>query len=994
MKRRMISAVMALAMMATVSAPLSVSAAETVAETAEPVVTSAETGTYGELEYEVNEDGTITITYCDSDAVSVEIPETIDGRTVTSIGDYSFEDCALLASINIPDSITDIGYYAFYNCDSLTSISLPNNVMNIGYLAFSDCSSLTEIEVSDNNEFYSSDEGVLFNKDKTELIQCPGGRGGDYVIPDGVINICIGAFSGCSLLTTINNIPDEITEIYDYTFRGCSSLTNITLPNNITSIGDYAFTGCSMLTSIRLPDGLTSIYRQAFRDCDRLVNISLPDSVSIVDYLAFHDCNNLTKIEVSDNNEFYSSDEGVLFNKDKTELIQYPGGKGGNYVIPSGVTNIEDCAFANCSNLTNISMPDSVIDIGDEAFGSCLGLTNIIIGNNVASIGFSAFGDCSNLENVYIPDSVTYIGSHAFIHCDALINVSIPDSVTHIGQSAFEYCSNLTSISIGSGVTSIGSYAFENCSSLSDIYYDGSLSDFRNIYRSFGFLDVTLHCSDKTYIDWGTCGDDLTWTIDNTGTLTISGTGAMEDYAGYPDSARSPFYDNESITSVVIEDGVTAIGEIAFEDCSALSSVTIPKSVTSIGNSAFSGCYELENVYYTSDISQWCNIVFCNSLSNPMYYEGTLYVNNDLVTEINIPDGVTSIGNYAFYGCTDLKSITIPDSVTSIGDYAFSGCSGLISFTIPDTITSINDGLFNNCSALNSVTIPDSVKTIGDYAFYNCSSLTSISLPDGVTSIGKYAFFSCVGLTALVLPPSVTEIGSNAYGEFEYNDFFGDGKGFYEYPVTLYGYSDSAAETYAYESNNNDYEYSRTKITFVAYGSNDSGSSIQYCTPYENGNSCLTILNNIEGKPLTEIAENAFSTCNELTDVYFEGTKEEWNALTIQSGNDFLLNAEIHFNSVQPSPIYTNDDITAIMVTQMDEGYRFNVKIENAPVDSAVIAVVYSDGEMVAQRSASLDPYFESVGIDVNGKGDTAKIFVWDDFQSMTPLCQAASIDL
>lgn len=993
MKRRIFSVVTALTMVVTVSILLPISAAKA-DETAEPELSLAETGTYGELEYEVSEDGTVTITGYDNSLASVEIPETIDGRTVTTIGDKAFYECSSLSSIslpesvnrigdlafmgcdnlidiNIPDGVRSIGYYAFKNCASLTSVSLAENVISIGYLAFNGCNSLNKIEVSDDNTNYSSDEGVLFNKDKTELILCPCYKSGDYIVPDGVINIdeyafegCkkltsislpdsvsnidIGAFSGCSSMTSVKNIPDKITTIANYMFVGCSSLSNIELPNNLEIIGLMAFGECSSLEFVSLPDGLIKICASAFESCSALTSIYIPSSVDTINSGAFSRCDALENVFIYDIAKWCEIDFGdmlsnPLFYAETMYLYDEPISE---LIIPSDVTVISDYSFYKY-NGTSVVLPENIITIGDKAFGGC----------------------------------------------DALMDISIPDSVTNIGKSAFEYCSSLKSISIGSGVTYIGSYAFENCNSLSDIYYNGSLSDFKMIYSSFDSLDVTLHCSDKTYIDWGTCGDDLTWTIDNTGTLTIIGTGTMKDYAGYPNSARSPFYDNESITSVVIEDGVTAIGERAFEDCSALNSVTIPKSVTTIGNYAFSGCYELDNIYYMSDISQWCSIVFCSALSNPMYYEGTLYVNNNLVTEINIPDGVTAIGNYVFYGCSDLKSITIPDSVTSIGDYAFSRCSGLISCTIPDTVTSITDGLFMNCSALKSVTIPDSLKTIGDYAFYNCSSLASISLPDGVTSIGKYAFFDCVELTNLVISPSVTEIGSNAYGLYDYNDFYNDGKGYISYPVTLYGLPDSVAETYAYESNNSKYEYTRTEITFIAYDLTDNCASIQYCTPYKNGSRGATILNNIDGKPLTEIAVDAFSTCTELTDVYFEGTEEEWNALTIQSGNDCLLNAELHFNSIQPSPMEADTFICDIAVSETENVYSFNIELAY-PHNSSIIAIIYSNGEIAGQTTAPLSPFDTSVELNVDAQGDTAKIFIWDDFQSMIPLCPAESIDL
>ena len=236
----------------------------------------------------------------------------------------------------------------------------------------------------------------------------------------------------------------------------------------------------------------------------------------------------------------------------------------------------------------------------------------------------------------------------------------------------------------------------------------------------------------------GTCGDNLTWTLTSDGTLTISGTGEM---------TSSPWRDSYSdvIKSVIIEDGVTSIGDWAFEFCSSLTSVTIPDSVTSIGMSAFE---------------------FCSSL-----------------TSINIPNSVTSISEGAFYECSSLTSINIPDSVTSIGDRAFEFCSSLTSLNIPDSVTSISDYTFSGCSSLTSINIPNSVTSIGDFTFSGCSSLTSINIPNSVTSIGDFAFDVCWDLTSITFESATTKI-------FDSEHTIPD-------TATIYGYEGSTAQAYA-----------------------------------------------------------------------------------------------------------------------------------------------------------------------------------------------------
>ena len=230
---------------------------------------------------------------------------------------------------------------------------------------------------------------------------------------------------------------------------------------------------------------------------------------------------------------------------------------------------------------------------------------------------------------------------------------------------------------------------------------------------------------------------------------------------------------------------VTNIEYSAFSGCTGLVSVDIPDSVTSIVEGAFYGCTGLKKVNITS-IEAWCNISFSGSYSNPLCYAGNLYLNGELVTELvipdsvtsidnstfrgctglvslDIPDSVTSIGSYAFCDCTGLVSVDIPDSVTSIGEWAFSGCTGLVGVDIPDSVTSIGEGAFYGCTGLVSVDIPGSVTSIGDYTFYGCTGLVSVTIPDSVTSIGDYAFWGCTGLVSVDIPDSVTSIGEGAF---------------------------------------------------------------------------------------------------------------------------------------------------------------------------------------------------------------------------------------
>ena len=419
--------------------------------------------TYGDLEYSVLDDGTVEITDYNGSAKTVDIPEKINGKSVTSIGNCAFRYCTSLKSITIPNSVmeigssafsgcssltsitilnsvTEIGVYAFKGCTSLTSITIPNSVTNIGDSTFWGCSSLTAIYVAVDNKNYTSVNGVLFNKDKTALICYPAGKTDkSYNITNSVTSIGDYAFNGCSSLTSVT-IPNSVTEIGGSAFVGCASLKSITMPNSVTSIGDMAFYKCSSLTSITIPDSVTSIGSSAFSDCSKLRSITIPNSVTSIGAWAFNGCTGLTAINVAMENQNYVSPDGVLYNKDKTTIICYPAGKkGNNYKIPDGVTEIGSIAFSRCSSLTSVTIPNSVTSIGSGAFNGCTSLTRVTIPKSVTKIGWNAFSDCTSLTSITIPNSVISIDWYAFRGCTSLKSITIPNSVTSIGKNAFGY---------------------------------------------------------------------------------------------------------------------------------------------------------------------------------------------------------------------------------------------------------------------------------------------------------------------------------------------------------------------------------------------------------------------------------------------------------------------------------------------------------------------------------------------------------------------------
>ena len=329
---------------------------------------------------------------------------------------------------------------------------------------------------------------------------------------------------------------------------------------------------------------------------------------------------------------------------------------------------------------------------------------SVEIENGVIKIGDYAFYNCSKLTNIIIPEEVTSIGNYAFYGCSSLTSITIPEGVTSIGNYAFYGCSSLISITIPEGVTSIGNSTFGKCSSL---------------------ISITIP-------------------------------------KGVTSIGNAAFSGCSSLTGITIPEEVTSIGDVAFSGCSSLTSITIPKGVTSIGDAAFNGCSSLTSIEISEGNVKYVSIdgvLYKRDKSSIIRYpEG-----KDDLTEYLIEEGVTSIENYAFYGCSRLTSITMPEEVTSIGNAAFSGCSSLTGITIPEEVTSIGTSTFYGCSRLTSITIPKGVTSIGNSAFSECSSLTSITIPEGVTSIGDATFYKCSRLTSITIPKGVTSIGYSAF---------------------------------------------------------------------------------------------------------------------------------------------------------------------------------------------------------------------------------------
>lgn len=760
----------------------------------------------------------------------VAIPSDVKG-----IGPFAFYACEGLSSVTIGSNVKKIGADAFANCSKLESIDvLPETPPAGGQGMFDntgDCdifvplSSAAEYRSAEYWRDYADhikingDSIIEFEDDNVRQICVDKANGWD-TNGDGKLSVSEAAnvetigkvFAHNEVIKSFKELQYflKLNSIENGAFAVCPELTSIVIPNNVISIEEGAFTLCKHLTSVIIPDGLKRIGPKVFSYCYDLPSILIPSSVEYVGREAFLVCSSLEKFD----GPYASLDQHFLI-MDNAVVAFAPKGASDDVFIPDSVTSIYPFAFGYCSKIKTVEIPQSVSSIGERAFFYCGRLERfkgqfafnegryLIVRDTL--ISFAPY----NVKQCYdIPINVKRIEEGAFFHCTQLESLTIPSGVVSIGEVAFDHCTGLEMIEVLAATPpTIGSYVFEDTNNCDIIVPDNTLNSYKDKWNAYAerikekgggiieFKDDTVKqiCVDPKN-NWDTNGDGKLSKAEAAAIETIGSVFKQNKDIKYFDEFR--YFTNvtkvddfafgfcDNLISVQLPNTVTEIGLGAFHFCKELSSFEVPDSVVSISDGVFQGCSSLESFSGRYACGEGRFLVVDNCL--------VAFAPKD-AADIVIPDGVTTITNFVFNDCDQLKSVTVPKSVEIIASGVFEDCPNLEKFKgvyaspdsklliindevvafapfevydykgIPSYVKSIKMAAFSNCKKIESIIIPSGVVSIDGLAFWGCQSLHTIELSSELSDIGSYAFERCISLKSVTIPSKIAHIGRQAF---------------------------------------------------------------------------------------------------------------------------------------------------------------------------------------------------------------------------------------
>ena len=747
---------------------------------------------------------------------SVEIPE-----TVTQIGYGAFEECTSLEALHLPDSLVELQWGLVWGCESLVAIYIPNSI-DFGQIDLSGCPSLMTVELASDNPNYISEDGVVYDREKSTVFYvCKGLE--SVSVPEGVTKIASSAFNGCTFLSQVE-LPESLREIEDYAFGGCTELHDLTIPDRVTGIGfgilndtgwyeeqpngflvkDECLVGCKgpfplefevpygvrvlgkcfqswdapPIQNVYIPGTVKCISPNCFSSVQTLKSVYVEEGVEEIGTYAFAWCRALESISLP--SSVKSIGYGIVYGCDNLRSFSV---EGGNPVLSSsgGVVfdRVNKTILFVDKSARQISIPEGVTYINStETFAGCAEVESLILPSTLNSIWGGAFNGCPKLSSITVSSAnprfrsqdgmvLSKDGKSLVYTPPAMSNVVVPEGVSTIDGGAFFGVTTLVSIQFPSTLIRINAQAFDGCASLSSFSIPSNVQVIGQ--RAFDGTAWWNAQPDGAVVKDG-------WLLGIKGGVTDVVVEGCEKFVDYP------FQWNANLTSVVLPDTLTEIPSYMFAGCTSLSSVSLPNGLKTISSYAFMDCESLATIRFPAELEEigYCAFSGCRSLG-----------------ALALPRSLKRIAYNAFEGCFGVKALSLPESLESMDEGALAGLSGLKAVVvaannpnfalkdgvlyssdmkrliratagidtvrIPDTVEWIDQGAFGGCVALKEVDLPSGMFSIPDRLFAGCSSLESVGLPEGLYGIGYYAFADCRKLENLMVPSSVGYVSEGAF---------------------------------------------------------------------------------------------------------------------------------------------------------------------------------------------------------------------------------------
>ncbi|MBD8940419.1 MAG: hypothetical protein EGR73_09000 [Lachnospiraceae bacterium] len=742
-----------------------------------------------EWEYTLLSDGTAVLMKYVGKESRVTVTE-VDGHTVSAVGANVLNSDSAIQELNLPETVISISNYAFENAENLQKIFIPSSVKMIGSYAFRN-SGIQQVIFAEDSQLEYIDSYAFANTDAMTAIE----------LPETVSQIRKYAFYRSGLQTIRFGDDSKLSEIGRYAFAA-TELTELQLPNHELKVDYHVFDGAEKLAEVRFGTGRLQLYGYAFYNT-ALENVDIPANVEYIGEYCFSFCKELLSFKVNEENKYYSSDKGILFNKTGLKLIQCPAGKTGSYDIPdrtetlafgafegshlseihisdrSSLQTIGYKAFYNCEQIRSIHIPATVVSLDYYAFAYCKKLNDLDLAEESSLNGIyeGAFYGCESLTAIQIPDTVMEIGEYAFYGCESLDAVGItensmlqgifahafehtaisefqiPDNVLEIGSYAFADC-KLKTVTTGKNVREVGARAFADNKEMTEFTFDTSLIAVDNgvLSGNDAIKRINIYCYAK-------CQDV---TVENIFGNKTPETLTEIDLKNVDTIPADAFADSQSLTSVTTDGSVNRMEAVAFENCSNLESITGTENVEYYGAGVFRNCSKLKHISFTNTkVVENDAFYMCGSLEEAIFSEKLERIGNGEISS-NPEDRAAS-----FYWCYSLKNVVIPDKKSGtviIGQDAFGG-TGIETLQLGNGIEYIQDGCFLGTN-IKELILPDSVIIIGKNAFKDCSELKKIKFGEKIQSIKKAAFANCVQIRNVILNEGLEEIDDYvfAYG--------------------------------------------------------------------------------------------------------------------------------------------------------------------------------------------------------------------------------------